>query len=180
MILSVYGIADKRSVAYPLIYALNVLGRVIVLTDDTSFKRLTAGESSGDLNNGTLLILPTEELTDARVQGYLVDGYDNAVVVSCGNSSALAGSEYIHVLRENEPAEDNSVRVVYAGSKDKKSILQTGALLKELDAMEQAQLIKPMRSTAKILAPIFAPLLSRTAKETYKLLVYKFKKGAKK
>lgn len=181
-IISIKGIADKRSVVYPLLYAANVIGSVALLTDDTDFRRLIGGKIHGEIANTTII---TDYSKNEKTYAELTEqGYDFIIGVSSTENQIISAEDTITVIRDNgEVPDETSVRVGFTPTKEKNVIILTDKLLRELNEIEINEQLKPMKATIKILAPVFAPIFHLSVKETERLMTYKYKdkrKGADK
>lgn len=170
------GTADKRPIVYPLLYTLNFLGRTILLTDDTSFRRLLPGcRESGDLGN---IHIDTVSLSSASSEEFckkIAEEFEHRVIVTFGTPTVAAHT--LHVIRdEEEPTAPAYIRVGYAQPKARESFISlTESLLKQIDQIERTSRLAPPKDakTLKVLAQTFAPIFDKSPKEMKKLLTYK-------
>lgn len=173
--ISIIGTADKRSIVYPLLYAANVLGSVLLVTDDTDFRRLIGGAIHGEIANTTIY---TDYTENKKTYAELTEqGYDFLIGVSSTKKPLIASENVIKVIRDNDAADEATIRIGFSPSKEKNCIIQTDNISRSLYEIEINERLKPIKALIKPLAPVFAPFFHCTVKEMERLMTYKYKKG---
>lgn len=182
------GYADKRPIVYPLLYSLNQIGRTVLITDDTSYRRLIPlGNDKGDIGNVTILTVSQEFYTDKDKMKAIKKDYENVVCSVMAGKPLLDGLK-IYALCDNSlinPAPEilegyNVISVGFTPPKNKNTayIPVTVGLMKELNKIERDCILFPVTDgkVLNVIAPVLAPFFGYNVNVMKKLMLRKRKK----
>lgn len=178
-LISIVGIADKRTVVYPLLYCINVLGSGALFTDETEYRRLIDGKKNGEIGNISLETELHEDL-DKYVQAYKYCDY--IVEVNDSEEPLFEADSVIKVICDGGAAvAENTIRIGYEPSaKKEKAIILSQDIMQSIYKIESSRKLLRIKSSGlqKTLLPLFAEIFNRTEKNTLKL--FNYKEGRKK
>lgn len=188
--ISVVGCVDKRFVVYPLIHVLSLLGRVAIITDDTSFQRFGDGQEY-DIEVGTALIYIRTGLTEESIEEILLEAgepFDYLLVIA--NTFVYPQASVIHLASitkgfENFPyvtsedlSEKEDIKKVYLTASKPKNleglkIVISPKLLAYVYACEDSRRFFPMNDSGVVgmLATLFGDRIDTPAKTLVKMMV---------
>lgn len=183
------GPVDKRVIAYPLFKICDVLGKVLVITDDANFRRFSENYSDNEFTVGRSDFVITPDISKAIIEelGLKLSSYDYVLIIStnslisgndslvyCHGSSQLICSEDTLDGLEAVEHQDVTISMKKPNSKDALFLSIDGKAFNYVWDCEENKMFIPCKhpELAKLSSYLFAQVLGVSSKEEYaKLLV---------
>lgn len=184
------GPIDKRPLAYPLLKAIDLIGKCLVITDDANFRRF-ADNYEREFNKGNSDFVVVNDITKyiAEELGYKLNNYDfvlfittntlmdnNDITVYCHGSNKCLLTE--DVLDELQDIEDYKEVLISQGKVNDKKIIKIDvnkATMGYVWACEENKEFVPCKVSelAKVGSSLFANLVGLKTEEYIKILMRK-------
>lgn len=183
----VVGPVDKRGIVYPMFKALDQIGKTLVLTDDSNFRRFDYPDFGTDFEVGRsqIVVVPevTKELLSERVQRgstyeFVVCVTTNTIfeemdkIVYChGLNKAICGPEELMVF-ENIEHDDLYITPNGVGEKKVAVLGMNKNVQQYVWGCEEAGMFLPCKDTelTKFCATYLAPVLNLQRDQVAKIL----------